>query len=258
MRNGYLGLVLCSVAGFGLPSHAAEDSSRSNADRERASVRLLVLDLIAESFTADERAVVQGLLFDRLRGRDEIGVITAQDVEKRAPLEADRLPTCRDELCLFDLAQAVAADFVLYGVGAKSEDEKVSLRLFLFDPKRNEVVVREQAEADRVGALGNFLDPAFAAVFAPVLERARPSWLEGPMFLTGAALTAVGLGTALGAGGYALELEYALAVPEIHRQEKARALEQGPIVLSLAAAGGILTGIGLCVVGWSAALEEAP
>ena len=78
------------------------------------------------------------------------------------------------------------------------------------------------------------------------------------MFLTGAALTAVGLGTALGAGGYALELEYALAVPEIHRQEKARALEQGPIVLSLAAAGGILTGIGLCVVGWSAALEEAP
>lgn len=236
-----VGLVLC-----GAPARAQGASL--------AGVRLLVLDVEGAGVPEEDVEVLQGLVSDGLRGREGILLITPDDVRARAPMEADRLAGCREELCLFELAEAVDAAFVLFA-DATREGDALALEVGLFARATSAIVARESVEGETPAALAGFVAPALDRVLAPLAEAPRPSLLERPLFLGGAALFATGAVFALGAGGWALEMDAALGDPDVHRDEKQRALELGPTALWLTAGAGVAAALGAGVMGVAAALE---
>src|SRR5690606_33371022 len=109
--------------------------------------------------TVDEVAAARTLVTDALRGREGILVATSADVRRRAPLEADRAATCEEELCLHELADALDADFVLFGHVDVSDEGRV-VRLGLSEERSGEIVDREEASGADLVTLAPFVGAA--------------------------------------------------------------------------------------------------
>lgn len=221
----------------------------------QTGARLLVLDLAPRgSVSADEIAAARTLVTDALRGRENLFVATSEDVRRRAPLEADRAATCEEELCLHELADALDADFVLFGHVDDSAEGRV-VRLGLFEERSGEIIEREEVSGADLATIAPFVGAAMNQLLEPVLAEAVPRFYERPLFLAGAGVLAGGALLAVGAGGYALELELSLGEPERRREVKERALSQGPILLAFAGGGAAVALVGAALAGASLALE---
>ncbi len=219
--------------------------------RAQVGARLLVLDVQARgAISSDEEAATRALVTDALRGREGLLVATSADVRQRAPLEADRAAGCEEELCLHELADALDSDFVLFGhvepsatAGDGSGAGRV-VRLGLFEEKSGEIIEREEVSGADIATLAPFVGAAMNRLLAPVLAEAEPNVYEQPLFLAGAGVAAAGALLAVGAGGWALELELSLGEAGRHRDVKKRALLQGPLALALAGSGAALAVVG--------------
>jgi len=213
-------------------------------------VRLLVLETVAQDgVSEDDRVLVQALVTDALRGKDNLLVATDDDVRRRAPMEADRLGRCDDELCLYEMAEALNADWVLFST-VSTEGDGLVVHLGSFETARGEIH-HERVEVAAVAAGSASVTAAVERLLAPILAEAKPQLFEQPLFLGGTGVLTAGLLIFAGAGGWALELESNLASPERHRDEKARALEQGPLALAVTAGGAVVTLIGAGLLTWA-------
>jgi hypothetical protein len=211
-------------------------------------VRLLVLDIVArDGAAADDAKAVDGLVTDGLRGRERLLVAGNKDVRRRAPMQADRLGNCEDVLCLFELSDALAADFVLFG-HIQPQDAGIAITLGVFDAREGEIVGLEEIEGADLRETSSRVQAAMDKLMAPVFAAAVPNLFEDNLFLLGAGITSIGVLATAGAASWALELESHLADPDIHRDRKAAALELGPIALWLAAGGLAVTAAGAAVL----------
>lgn len=227
----------------------------SPAALAQSGARLLVLDLQQRGAVSDEEAeTARTLVTDALRGREGLLVATSEDVYRRAPLEADRAATCESELCLHELADALDADFVLFGHIDESAEGRV-VHLGLFEEKSGEIIEREEVSAADLVSLAPFLGGAMDRLLEPVLTASAPNAFEQPLFLAGAGIAAAGALLAVGAGGYALELELSLGQGERRREVKERALSQGPLLLAFTGAGTAVAVVGAALLGTSFLLE---
>jgi hypothetical protein len=209
------------------------------------SVRLLALDVEDRGgVSASDVELVRSLVTNALRGRDNLVVATNADVRRRAPMEADRLGGCEGELCLYEMAQALDADWVMYGKMSGNDAGALVVELGVFDRKRGEIVDRQTIEGESAQLAAPYITAAMERLLGPVLAAATPSPFESPLFLVSASVTAVGVLVLAGAGGWALELESNLQNPDRHRDEKARSLREGPIALGATAAGAAITLLG--------------
>lgn len=249
-------LLACTVAAASQARAGADATDQEPAP----TLRLLLLDLrpaaTVPAIDDEKRALLEGLIDEALRNREGALWITGADVRARAPMEADRLPTCADPACLFELASVVDADFVLLPIvtewSAGEEGLRAALAFSLFDRVRADVVRSERLPPSAPDQLADRLRPLLTRVLAPAFAgQTRQKW-QAPLFLTGAGIAAAALATTAGALGYAAELEAALARPAVHRSLKERALAEGPAVLSLASGAGAiaLTGALLMGVSW--------
>lgn len=220
------------------------------------AVRLLVLETVAaEGVSEEDRELVQALVTDALRGRDNLLIATDKDVRRRAPMEADRLGRCFDELCLYEMATALDADWVLFS-GVRPRGDGVVIQIGAFNKKAGETVDVQTVEAQSAAAGSAAVAAAMERITAPILEEAEPQIFETPLFLGGSGVLAAGLMVFAGAGGWALELESNLADPDRFRADKQRALERGPILLGVTAAGAAITLLGAGLLAWS--VVDAP
>jgi hypothetical protein len=219
-------------------------------------VRLLVLDTVAaEGISAEDRELVQALVTDALRGTDNLLIATDKDVRRRAPMEADRLGDCFDELCLYEMANALDADWVLYSA-IRPTAGGVVVQIGTFDRKRGETVDVQTIEAETAAGGSATVTAAMERVIAPILAEAKPQLFETPLFLGGTGVLAAGLLIFAGGGGWALELEGNLADPDRFRADKQRALDRGPYALGVTAVGAAITLVGAGLLTW--ALVDAP
>lgn len=242
MRSGALFLVLGVV--LAAPCASAQ-----------AGARLLVLDLQRRGdVSSQEEAAARALVTDALRARVGLLVATSQDVRRRAPLQADRAAACAEELCLHELADALDADFVLFGEVSDGAEGR-AVRLGLFEAKSGQIIDREQVDGSDIATIAPFISAAMDRLLEPVLAEATPGFFERPLFLVGTGTAAVGALVAAGAGGWALELELSLGEAERHRDVKRRALEQGPVLLAAAATGTAVALLGAGLLITSLALE---
>jgi hypothetical protein len=211
-------------------------------------VRLLVLDTVAlEGMALEDATVVQSFVTDALRGRERLVVATNADVRRRAPMQADRLGECQSELCLYELGSALEADWVIFSHVAK-EAGAVRVRLGVLSTARGAIAREETVRGPSLDEVAPSLASAMERVLEPIFEAAVPSLFESPLFLAGAGITALGGMVFLGAAGWALELESNLRNPDRQRDDKARALAQGPASLAVSAVGLGITAIGAALL----------
>ena len=234
---------------FCVPSAAQGDVATAGG------VRLLVLETVAKDGVSEaERELVQALVTDALRGKEDLLVADDDDVRRRAPMESDRLGNCEDELCLYELAEALTADWVLFST-VRQEGGSLVVEIGTFETARGETA-SEQVTVASVSTGSTTVTAAVERLLAPILLEAKPQLFEQPLFLGGVGVLTAGLLVFAGAGGWALELESNLASPERHRDEKAKALAQGPLALAVAGGGAAVTLVGAGLLTWALVSAE--
>lgn len=239
------------------PSTASQSPAlaRQNAQHEtsgkaaRQGIRLLYLEPVAPTLTTTEREILAGLLFDALGGRDEFLLITGEDLRRRAPMEAERIDVCREELCLYEFAENVGASHVLFSEIEQSEAGDIQLDIAMFHLADAEIRSKQTLRKDAATAFSGFVRPAVQNVLSEALGDSEPKLLENPFFLGSVSVLSFGTMAGLAALGYALELESALARPDVHRSEKERALAQGPPAIWLGIASASIAAAGLMATG---------
>lgn len=215
----------------------------------KAGLRLLYLEPVAPDLSQADREILAGLLFDALGGRDDFLLITGSDLRRRAPMEADRIDTCREELCLYEFAESVLASHVLFSEVKSRADGQIQLDVSMFYLADAEIRAQRSLVKDSVSSFSGFVRPTVQNALSEAMQEGTPKLLENPFFLGSVSVLSFGTMAGLGALGYALELESALARPEVHRTEKERALEQGPTAIWIGIASASVAVVGLVATG---------
>jgi len=211
-------------------------------------VRLLLLDTAGIETPDDERLLLAESVTNALRGHAALLVATSKDVKLRAPLIADRLLGCEEELCLYEAADVMAADFVLFS-SVRVRDGLRYVEIGAYDAGLAEIVVREKLKGTNIAELVASIDAAMQRVIEPILLNTRRNLFEEPTFLTGAGLSFVGFTAVIGGLGWALEMDTALADPARHRDQKEFALQNGKRAFWIAGLGTIISAAGVFVLG---------
>ena len=244
----------------------AESTSQTAADATqnetaRQGLRLLYLEPKTEGLALGDEEILAGLVYDALGGQDRLLLITADDLRRRAPMEADRIDDCREELCLYEFSESVNAAYVLFSEAKKNVDGQIQVDISLFDVADAEIRSRQTLRKDSVAAFSGFVRPAVQAILSDALQATKPKLLENRFFLGSVSVLTLGTMAGLASLGYVMELESALARPNVHRSEKERALEQGPTAIWVGVGSATVALLGLVSTGiaaWShyAAHEE--
>lgn len=244
----------------------AESTSQTAADATqnetaRQGLRLLYLEPKTEGLALGDEEILAGLVYDALGGQDRLLLITADDLRRRAPMEADRIDDCREELCLYEFSESVNAAYVLFSEAKKNVDGQIQVDISLFDVADAEIRSRQTLRKDSVAAFSGFVRPAVQAILSDALQATKPKLLENRFFLGSVSVLTLGTMAGLASLGYVMELESALARPNVHRSEKERALEQGPTTIWVGVGSATVALLGLVSTGiaaWShyAAHEE--
>lgn len=233
----------------------------SNDTGTKQALRLLYLEPKTEGLAPGDDEILAGLLYDSLGGQDRFLLITADDLRRRAPMEADRIDDCREELCLYEFSESVNASYVLFSEVHKNDDGQIQLDIALFDLADAEVRNRQTLQKDSVAAFSGFVRPAVQRILSEALQGTKPKLLENRFFLGSFSVLTLGTMAGLASLGYVMELESALARPDVHRSEKERALEQGLTAIWVGVGCATVAVLGLVSTGiaaWShyAAFEE--
>lgn len=175
------------------------DAAQNAASRKS---RVLVLDLGGDVDTEARRSIT-ALVTTKLSRRG-LDVVSGEDLRRMAALEAEKQEAgCVDESCLAELAGALDARLVVSGFVGRLGDLYV-VNLSLFDAKAARAHGRATVEASTIEAIATKLDPAIDEMVAEFLPRAGPGMV--PLAVTGAGLTAFGVGASCGAVALALSL----------------------------------------------------
>ena len=233
------------------PADTATSDAEQNG-KKKEGLRLLYLEPKFDAISPGDREILAGLLFDAMSGQERFLLITADDLRRRAPMEADRIDECREELCLYEFAESVSASYVLFSEARASEEGRIQLDIAMFQPADAEIRSRQTLRKDTVADFSGFVRPAVQGILSEALEDTRPKLLENQFFLGSFSVLTLGTMAGLASLGYVLELESALARPDVHRSEKERALEQGPTAIWVGVGSAAVALLGLASSGIAA------
>lgn len=207
-----------------------------------APARVLVLDLKSEGASEAVKVLVQDELAKRI-SKEGLSVLTAADIQSELNVEAQKQAVgCGDESCMVEIANALGAEFTVYGSVVVLNGLTV-VNLTLFDAHRQVAMTRESLQTRDTDALAQELKPAVNRLVAPIAPPHGPPVLG----ITGASVAGLGLATA--AVGAAVGIEAWIVVKSARTlsengptaQDKEDALERFDI-------GALVGGIGLGVI----------
>jgi hypothetical protein len=176
---------------------ATETSTSTNTKR----VKVLVLDLEAIGTPSPEQVhFVTAEVARALAEPGNLEVLTADDLRRLAALEGDKQAAgCDQTSCLAELANALGAEYVVFGTVGKIDDSLV-VELSLFHAAEARAVGRRDARGAQLSELLTRIRPAVHALAGTLLPpEADPSALT-PVFIAGAVVAAGGGAVVAGAG----------------------------------------------------------
>lgn len=163
-----------------------------------AKPKVLVLDFRDDGVGANVVRVIHDTLVSHVSKDHRVEVISSEDVRQAVAREAERreITDCSDESCLAEIAEALGAQFTIYGTAGKL-GELVVVNVNLYDARVSRSVGRETIE---VGALEALPDPLRAAGDRLIAKlgldgapQTASTFAPGPMFWTGAGIGTAGL-----------------------------------------------------------------
>jgi hypothetical protein len=165
-----------------------------------APPRVLVLDLKNEGASEAVRVVVQDELAKRI-SKEGLNVVTTADIQHELNLEAQKQAIgCGDESCMVEIANALGAEFTVYG-SIVSLNGLTVVNLTLLDAQRQVAMTRESFQTRDTDTLSAELKPAVHRLVAPI---APP---HGPPVLGITGVSVAGLGLVTAAVGTAISVE---------------------------------------------------
>lgn len=204
--------------------------------------RVLVLDFKSEGGSEAVRALVQDEVASRV-SKDGLNVLTTADIQHELDMEAQkRAVGCGDESCMVEIANALGAEYTIYGRIAVLDGLTV-VNMTLLDAHRQVAMTRESVQARDSDTLVREIGRAAHRLVAPI---APP---HGPPVAGIAGVSVAGLGLATAAVGVALGIEAWVVIKSARTiaeegptaQEKDAALERFDL-------GALIGGIGLGVI----------
>ena len=216
-------------------------------------VRVLVLDVsvreASDGVEPSDLKLIDDTVLNAFRGNPALLIARNDRVRIDNPLVADRLAGCEEELCLYEAGESVTAEFVVFSVVERGA-QGFKVHLGAFETKVGEIVVDENVTGESAASMVPSLEGAAARILEPIAAGTKPNLFEQPTFLTGAGLVFLGTMLTFGGLGWAAEMEFALADPPRHRDQKQFALDNGHRALWIAGFGVMVVAAGGLVLGW--------
>lgn len=204
--------------------------------------RVLVLDFKLEGADPALKALVQDEVAARI-SKERLDVLTTADIQHELDMEAQkRAVGCGDESCMVEIANALGAEFTVYGRIVVLDGLTV-VNMTLLDAQRQVAMTRESVQARDADTLVKEVSRAAHRLVAPI---APP---HGPPVLGITGVSVAGLGLATAAVGAALGVEAWVVIKSARTiaeegptaQAKDEALERFDI-------GLLVGGVGLGVI----------
>lgn len=204
--------------------------------------RVLVMDFKAEGGSEAVRVLVQDEVAQRV-SKEHLETLTTKDIQHQLDVEAQkRAVGCGDESCFVEIANALGAEFTIYGNIAVIDGLTV-VNMVLLDAHRQVAMGRESAQARTADDLIKEVQRATHRLVAPI---APP---HGPPVLGITGVSVAGLGFVTAAVGAALAIEAWVVIKDakvLSREgaeaaDKERALDRFDL-------GLLVGGIGLGVI----------
>lgn len=264
-------LALAASLTAAAPSPAEAPAGEAAASAASAPLKVLVLDFAAEDADRPVAKTIGEMVAVSLSRRSYLDVLTGADVRSIAQMEGDRAALgCEgDSSCLAELAGAMGARLVVHGnVGRLGDLYVVTLNVFNAESAR--AGARTQLEARDLAALAPRVEDAVRELLRDsvspevrgdaeeeevAVEEASPSPLLSPLFLAGAGVAALGVGTAVVGGTLALVNNATLGSDAATGQEKAGARPWGQGGLVVGALGGVVVIGGAALMGVAFVVE---
>jgi TolB-like protein len=214
------------------------------------TVRILVLDIKAESVAGETARALRDTVVVELARAPQLSVLSTEDLRAAVSIESEsRAMGCDTTSCLAEVGQALGARYIVHGSVAKVGNA-YAVYLNLFDTDKNEALAREAVDADSEGALlaavrrGTALirDRVAAVAPAPSGNGAAGEEPLEPMFVTGVVVAGVGaLATVIGG---VIALGAAGTIYNFDNDPDARKEAQTTGVV-----GSVVAGLGVVVLG---------
>lgn len=242
-------------------------ADEAGAVRDASVPTLLVLSLDTAGVSADEASILDGMIANALTGRDDIEVVTAEELRQMIELEGEKQALgCDDTSCLGEIAGAMGAQYVLFGkVGRLGELTVVQVNLF--DSTAAKTVTRQEIKEQGIELVAEQIQPAVDSIVAhlmgaPVVERPTPvaaTTVEtggvSPLLLAGGGVAAAGLLATMGSAAVFGVFLSQLGAPKSLSAEKTTAATFAPWTLVGVGVGGAILLAGVGVAGAGLVLE---
>ena len=169
--------------------------------------------------------------------------------------------SCQKSECLDEIAQSIQVRGMIYGKLEPTPDG-FKWVLKLFDADKGRIVAKTEVEASTLDLVAEQTPTLVENLMAEISPRppkpppVKKTIWENPIFVSGAALSAVATTALVGSVAYVVDAELRLGDPDVHRELKAEALAYGPNGLWLALASGAVLVVGLGVTGVGFVLHE--
>ncbi len=161
--------------------------------------RVLVLDLTSEGASEAMRVLVQDELAQRI-SKEGLDVVTVADIQHELNVEAMKQAVgCGDESCMIEIANALGADFTVYGTVVVLNG-LTTVNLTLLDAHRQVAVARESLQTRDTDALAREVESTVNRLVAPIAPPHGPPVLGiAGASVAGLGLVTAGVGAAVGA-----------------------------------------------------------
>lgn len=207
-----------------------------------APPRVLVLDLKSEGASEAVKVLVQDELAKRI-SKEGLNVIAVADIQHELNMEAQKQAVgCGDEACMVEIANALGAEFTVYGSIVVLNGLTV-VNMTLLDAQRQVAMTRESLQTRDTDQIAAEMKPAVHRLVAPIAPPHGPPVLGiTGVSVAGLGLVAAAVGTAVGVEAW-IVIKSARTVSENGptAQAKDEALERFDI-------GALVGGVGLGVI----------
>jgi hypothetical protein len=224
-----------------------------------ATPKLLVLDFKDDGVGEDVVRVIHDTLTTHVSNDARVDVVSTEDMRRMVEVASDKAAIgCNDQSCLAELADAMGAQYLLYGNAGKLGALYV-INVSLYDAVANTTVGRQNVEAAQIEQLPAGLRAAGDALLARLPARARPDApiaaepdpLPSPLLLAGAGVGALGVvGAAGGLIVFGVSKAALASAPTFEEKSSAQlrsnvGLTVAGVAAVIALAGGALVGVAL-------------
>jgi TolB-like protein len=207
--------------------------------------RLLVLDFRNDGVDNKTVLIIRDSLTTHLARISTLDVMSTEDVRRAMDVEvAKQAMDCTQESCMAEIANALGADYLVFGNVGSLGDVIVG-NMSLLDVKQGKSIGREEIEVRALSDLPPAVREAGTRMIAPFSTKTSEATpFTSPLFLAGVATGAVGAGTAI-VGIFLASQSYGVIRDTVSVDaDKDIAERDLPIYAAIGVTGGVVTLIG--------------